>query len=180
MRILQFPLLILTAGMLASTGCRPRSTDDTAGAATAASGDSAFAGVQTRGRDVMGVNQYTSRHVFEDLPDGGRIVLDRDAAADSAAITTIRAHMRDIAAAFARGDFSSPSLVHAREVPGTRTMTELARAITYVAIDRPRGAEVRIRATEPEAVAAVHAFLAFQRSDHRAAGHEHGDSSSSH
>ena len=136
--------------------------------------DTDFAAVQKRGRVAMGVDQYTSTHVFEELPDGGRIVLDRDTAADSAGIATIRAHMRDIAAAFARGDFALPGFVHAREVPGTAEMARLRDRIRYDAVDRPRGAEVRIRADGDEAVRAVHAFLAFQRSDHRAAGHEHG------
>lgn len=136
--------------------------------------DADFAAVQERGRAAMGVDQYTSTHVFEDLPDGGRIVLDRDTAADSAGIATIRAHMRDIAAAFARGDFALPGFVHAREVPGTAEMARLRDRIRYDAVDRPRGAEVRIRAEGDEAVRAVQAFLAFQRSDHRAAGHEHG------
>ncbi len=134
-----------------------------------------FAAVQERGRSAMGVDQYTSRHVFEDLRDGGRIVLDRDEADDTLGIATIRLHMRDIADAFSRGDFAIPGFVHAREVPGTAEMVRLRERIGYEAIDRPRGAEVRIRATDPEALRAVHAFLAFQRADHRAAGHEHGD-----
>ena len=134
--------------------------------------DSAFAALQSRGRGVMGVDQYTSAHVFEDLPDGGRIVLDRDEASDTAGIATIRAHMREIAAEFARGDFSNPGLVHARDVPGTAVMAAHASTLTYAASDRPRGAEVRIRSTDPDAVKAVHEFLAFQRSDHRAAAHE--------
>ena len=41
--------------------------------------------------------------------------------------------------------------------------------ITYEASDRPRGAEVRIRTTDSAAVAAIHAFLAFQRTAHHAA-----------
>jgi hypothetical protein len=135
-------------------------------------GDSAFAAVQERGKGVMGVDQYTSKHVFEDLPDGGRVVLDRDDAADTAAVATIRAHMRDIAAAFQRGDFTAPGLVHAQDVPGTRVMAAKRSAITYEAAERPRGAEVRIRTTDSSAVKAVHEFLAFQRSDHKAAGHE--------
>jgi hypothetical protein len=135
-------------------------------------GDSAFAAVQERGKGVMGVDQYTSRHVFEDLPDGGRVVLDRDDAADTAAVATIRAHMREIAAAFQRGDFTAPGLVHAQEVPGTRIMAASRTAITYAAVDRPRGAEVRIRTTDSSTLKAVHAFLAFQRADHRAAGHD--------
>jgi hypothetical protein len=40
--------------------------------------DSVFAAVQERGAEVMGVDQYTSAHVFEPLPDGGRIVLQRE------------------------------------------------------------------------------------------------------
>jgi len=54
--------------------------------------------MQSRGAHVMGVDQYTSAHVFEDLPDGGRVVLERDDAADTAAIVAIRGHMREIAA----------------------------------------------------------------------------------
>ena len=138
-------------------------------------GDTAFAGVQQRGQSVMGVDQYTSQHVFEDLPDGGRIVLDRDDAADTAAVRTIRAHMRVIEAAFRAGDFTLPGVVHDREVPGTKTMAAKRAAISYTAVDRPRGAEVRIVSSDAAAVAAVHAFLAFQRADHRAAGHDtHG------
>jgi hypothetical protein len=139
--------------------------------------DSAFAEVQERGAAVMGVNQYTSAHVFEDLPDGGRIVLERADPADSAGIATIRAHMRQIAADFTAGDFSKPFAVHALVVPGTRTMAERRDRIAYEATDRPKGAEVRIRTADTQAIAAVHEFLAFQRSDHRAAGHEDMDHS---
>lgn len=137
--------------------------------------DSAFAAVQSRGAGVMGVDQYTSQHVFEDLPDGGRIVLERDDANDSAAVTAIRTHMREIASDFRAGDFTKPFAVHAREVPGTDVLRARRAALQYDVVDRPRGAEVRITTVDPAALQAVHAFLAFQRSDHRAAGHEgHG------
>ena len=128
--------------------------------------------MQTRGAHVMGVDQYTSAHVFEDLPDGGRVVLDRDDPADTAAIVTIRAHMRDIATAFRAGDFTKPFAVHAQTVPGTAVMRARRAAISYEQIDRPRGGEVRIRTNDPEAVAAIHEFLAFQRREHRASSHE--------
>ena len=128
--------------------------------------------MQTRGARVMGVDQYTSAHVFEDLPDGGRVVLDRDDPADTAAIVTIRAHMRDIATAFRAGDFTKPFAVHAQTVPGTAVMRARRAAISYEQIDRPRGGEVRIRTNDPEAVAAIHEFLAFQRREHRASSHE--------
>ena len=129
--------------------------------------DTGFAGLQSRGQNAMGVDQYTSAHRFEPLPDGGRIELQRDST-DHAGVETIRAHMRDIAGRFSRGDFTIPGFVHAREVPGTRVMAARKAQIAYEARDLPGGGEVRIRATDPEAVAAVQEFLAFQRSDHRA------------
>jgi len=130
-----------------------------------------FAAMQTRGARVMGVNQYTSAHVFEDLPDGGRVVLERADASDTAAITTIRAHMRDIAAAFRAGDFTKPFAVHAQTVPGTDVMTARRSVISYDASDRPRGGAVRIRSSDPAAVEAIHQFLAFQRTEHHTASH---------
>ncbi|HEX5632973.1 MAG TPA: hypothetical protein VFX50_07080 [Gemmatimonadales bacterium] len=143
------------------------------GDARPASADSAFAGVQARGEQVMGVDQYTSSHVFEDLPDGGRIVLRRDVE-DTAGVAQIRTHMRDIAARFAAGDFSLPSMVHDRPVPGTGVMAAKRDVIRYVADTLERGAQVRIVTTDTAAVRAVHEFLAFQRMDHRAAGADHG------
>jgi hypothetical protein len=131
-----------------------------------------FAAMQTRGEHVMGVEQYASAHVFEDLPDGGRVVLDRADASDSADIARIRVHMRDIEAAFRAGDFSKPFEVHAQTVPGTAVMTARRAAIRYEAADRPRGGEVRITSSDPVAVSAIHEFLAFQRDAHRAAAHE--------
>lgn len=128
--------------------------------------DSAFAAMQARGQTVMGVDQYASAHVFEDLADGGRIVLDVDDPSDTAGIAAIRQHMWDIAAAFRAGDFAKPFLVHAQDVPGTAIMTARRAGITYEASDRPRGGEVRIRSTDPTAIGAVHEFLAFQRSAH--------------
>lgn len=132
--------------------------------------DSAFAGVQARGQVAMGVNQYTSHHVFEPLPDGGRIELQRGIA-DSAGVTQIRQHMQRIAAQFAGGDFRLPGFVHARSVPGTAAMAAKRTGISYTVEWLPRGAALRVRSRDPAAVRAIHDFLAFQRQDHRASAH---------
>jgi hypothetical protein len=134
-----------------------------------AAADTGFAALQARGRAAMGVDQYTSTHRFDALPDGGRIELQRDTD-DAEGIATIRAHLAGIAQAFAAGDFGTPAAVHAREVPGTATMAARRAAIRYVYRDLPRGGEVRILTADPEAVAAIHAFMAFQRADHHAGG----------
>jgi hypothetical protein len=53
-------------------------------------------------------------------------------------------------------------------------MAARRRAIRYEFRELPRGGEVRITTSDPAALRAVHEFLAFQRSDHRAAGHAAG------
>jgi hypothetical protein len=126
----------------------------------------AFPEVQARGQVAMGVDQYTSSHVFEPLPDGGRIALQRDLE-DSVGVARIREHMARIAGAFAGGDFRLPGFVHAREVPGTTVMRAKRAVIDYTADTLPRGGQLRIRTADPEAVRAVHEFLAFQSQDHR-------------
>lgn len=157
-------------GALAVAGCAPSGTDGQ-GTGDSTRADSAFAAVQARGADprAMGVDQYTSPHRFDALPDGGRVELQR-ASDDSAGVAQIRLHLREIAAAFARGDFDTPAFVHAQRVPGTDVMAAKRGAISYEARDLPRGGEVRITTRDPEALRAVHAFIAFQRGDHRAGG----------
>jgi hypothetical protein len=108
--------------------------------------------------------------VFESRADGGRIEL-QETGDDTAAVTRIRQHLADIAAAFARGDFSAPSLVHLQRVPGTQVMAAKRDAITYRVAPLPRGGEVLITSRDPDAVAAVHEFLAFQRHEHHAGQH---------
>ena len=139
---------------------------------SAASADSAFAALQNRGADprAMGVDQYTSVHVFDALPDGGRIELQR-AVDDSAGVAQIRHHLRTIAGAFAEGDFATPAFVHAREAPGTAVMAAKRSLISYTVRDLPRGAELRITTHDSAAIAAVREFMAFQRMDHHAGGH---------
>jgi hypothetical protein len=131
--------------------------------------DSAFAALQARGEQAMGVNQYTSTHVFDALPNGGRIELQRDVD-DSAGVEQIRRHLAHIAEVFDAGDFSTPAFVHLGEVPGASVMAARRDRIEYFYRDLPRGGEVRIVTDDPEAVRAIHEFMAFQREQHRSGG----------
>ena len=132
--------------------------------------DTSFGAMQKRGKIAMGVDQYTSIHKFDDLPDGGRIELQRDRD-DAAGVQAIREHLRGISSAFSAGDFSTPAFVHMRDVPGTKVMAEKRGAIRYSFRELPRGGELLIATTDRTALAAVHQFLAFQRGEHHAAGH---------
>jgi hypothetical protein len=138
----------------------------------AASTDTGFAAVQSRGEVAMGVDQYSSTHIFEPLADGGRIELQRDEH-DSAGTLQIQQHMRHIASSFAAGDFRLPGFVHARTVPGTDIMSARRSEISYTVEDLPRGGALRLRSANPEVIRAIHDFLHFQRQDHHAAA-RHG------
>ena len=104
--------------------------------------DSSFEALQGRGRVAMGVDQYASKHRFDDLPDGGRIEL-QVVPTDTAGVRAIREHLRGIAGAFQSGDFQTPGFVHAQTVPGTEVMKAKRGRITYRFSDLPGGGEVR-------------------------------------
>jgi hypothetical protein len=149
-------ILVMVAGLALVSCTQQRDTD--------------FDALQTRGHAAMGVDQYTSTHRFDTLEDGGRVELQRDAN-DPRDVATIRAHLKEVMAAFQRGDFQTPAFVHAQEVPGTKVMAARKERITYSYADLPQGGEIRMRTRDPEALRAIHEFVAFQRKDHRAGGH---------
>jgi hypothetical protein len=146
-------------------------------AMAAPAGDSALRALNARGAGVMGVDQWTSQHVFQDLTNGGRIILERDPA-DAAGVRAIRAHLREVAADFARGDFSKPFATHGTgDIPGTAVLAARRAKVRYAMRPRPGGGEVRITTTDPAALKALRAFLKYQRDEHHApatpGGHEH-------
>lgn len=118
---------------------------------------------------AMGVDQTTSTHTFDALPDGGRIELLRDVN-DSLGIAQIRAHLRLIQHAFQAGDFSTPQFVHMQTMPGTAVMAARRNLITYTYHDLPRGGEVVMSTSDASALAAIHEFMGAQRTQHHAMG----------
>ena len=125
--------------------------------------------MQQRGKMAMGVDQTTSTHKFDALPDGGRIELLRDVN-DSLGIAQIRAHLRLIQHAFQAGDFSTPQFVHMQRMPGTAVMAQKRDLITYAYHELPRGGEVVMKTTDAIALAAIHDFMGAQRTEHHATG----------
>lgn len=152
--------------LIALTACGGTTVSRDRSSGAGADSDRAFTRVQSRGHDAMGVDQYTSLHHFESLPDGGRISLQRDPG-DSVGVAQIRGHMGVIAKAFAEGNFALPGLVHDREVPGTSEMAARRSRINYSVETLPGGGQLRLTTVDSTALSAIHEFLAFQRRDHR-------------
>jgi hypothetical protein len=129
--------------------------------------DQHLADVNRRGEQVMGFDQEKTTHHFYLYSDGGAIDVGVNDAADKTNLDAIRAHLPHIAMLFSNGNFEAPMLVHDTNVPGTARMGKLKDRITYRYAETPKGGRVNIMTTDGEAVAAVHAFLKFQITDHK-------------
>lgn len=136
--------------------------------ATAGQSDTAFKAMDTRHGEVVGTDPMALEHQFVSQPDGGDIILERQIHEDMG-INQIRAHLLLISRSFARGDFSLPGFVHEKPVPGTVVMAQRAGQISYTVEDLPHGGVVHIRTEDPEALKAIHSFIAFQIAEHRTA-----------
>jgi hypothetical protein len=123
--------------------------------------------LKKRGAAAMGFDQDTTRHAFTVESDGGSIAVDVKDAADATTRDEIRAHLREIAKAFSKGDFSKPFQTHGEVPPGVRVMIEKKDAIAYTYAETPLGAIVRIRTRDSQALDAIHAFLDYQTRAHR-------------
>jgi hypothetical protein len=124
------------------------------------------AGVEARGDHAMGFDHRKTTHHFLLRQDGGVIEVTANDPADAASRDAIRMHLAHIAVMFSKGDFSAPMFIHDRVPPGVPAMKKRRTAIHYAFEDVPRGGRVRIRTTDPAAIAAVHEFLRFQIEDH--------------
>ena len=120
-------------------------------------------------RAVMGFDQDRTTHHFLLRPDGGVISVEVKDATDTKNRDAIRSHLPHIALMFGSGNFAAPMLVHeSASVPGTTVMAAKKDAVRYQYAETPKGGRVTITTTDPEALEAVHAFLRYQITEHKA------------
>jgi hypothetical protein len=122
--------------------------------------------MKQRGAQAMGFDQDTTTHHFRLTRTGGAIEVSTNEASDTAGRDQIRAHLEEIAAEFAEGNFEKPFMTHAEVPPGTETMKRLAAKIHYSFKKTARGGVVRIEAADSAARDAVHEFLRYQITEH--------------
>lgn len=125
------------------------------------------AGIDQRGDGVMGFSHQRTVHHFLKAPEGGTIQVEVTDSADTESLQQIRSHLAEVARQFSAGDFSMPREIHDRILPGVPVMIERKEAIAYRYEEMEHGGRVVIRTADPEAVAAIHAFLEAQIGDHR-------------
>ena len=122
--------------------------------------------MKAHGKEAMGFDQDTTTHHFSLTSDGGAIAVDVNVPTDEVGRDQIRAHLKEIAVAFKQGDFGKPLMTHGELPPGVPVLQRLKAEISYVYADTDRGGIVRITTANPEALAALHAFLKYQIAEH--------------
>lgn len=125
------------------------------------------AGMNQRGAQVMGFDQDKTTHHFYLYTDGGAIDVSVKETSDKTNLDAIRSHLPHIAMMFGQGNFEAPMLVHDTNVPGTAEMAKLKDRLTFKYTETSKGGRVDMTTTDADALAAVHAFLTFQISDHK-------------
>ena len=117
--------------------------------------------------DTFGMSHDATHHNFRLLKDGGAIELRANDAKDQATVDVIRKHLHAVTASFAKNDFSTPMFVHGHTPDGVAEMKELQRNSRYRYEDVDGGGRIRMTATDPKALAAIHDFMKFQVTEHR-------------
>jgi hypothetical protein len=116
----------------------------------------------------MGFDQERTAHHFLLFKDGGAIDVSVKDSGDTKNREAIRSHLPHIAMMFGRGNFDAPMLVHdSANIPGTKVMAARKDTIRYQYAETSNGGRVAIVTSDPEALAAVHAFLNYQIAEHK-------------
>lgn len=124
------------------------------------------AALKARGALAMGFDQDRTAHQFRTTATGGSIEVEVKDPADTTSLDQVRSHLKEIAGAFAKGDFAKPFQTHAEVPPGVPAMERLKAGIRYKYEQTDRGGAVRITTSDREALVAIHEFLAYQAREH--------------
>jgi hypothetical protein len=125
-----------------------------------------MAQMKKQGDLAMGFDQDKATHHFRLNADGGTIQVTANDPKDAVTLDAIQAHLQEIAASFAKGDFEKPLMTHGEEPPGVPVMRRLQAQIRYTYEALPLGGIVHIRTANAEAIGAIHEFLRYQIREH--------------
>jgi hypothetical protein len=138
--------------------------------------------VAARGAEVMPFDLDRTTHVFTATPDGGvqTVVADEP---DETQVSLVRAHLREEADRFARGDFGDPARIHGEDMPGLAELRAGHHEISVAYDEVGGGARLTYRTDDAALVDALHRWFDAQVADHGdhaehgrhgASGHDEG------
>ena len=121
--------------------------------------------VAARSATVMPFDLERTTHLFQARADGGVQTVTSDDA-DPRQVTLVQDHLRQQAAAFAKGDYSSPAAIHGNDMPGLAELSAGSSRVQVIYEEARNGATLRYVTSDSMLVGAVHRWFAAQRSDH--------------
>lgn len=123
--------------------------------------------VSERGKDVMPFSLPATTHIFSKTAEGGVQQVIAKKADDTAQVKLVRQHLQEIRAQFLKGDFSGPSHIHGKDMPGLAELREAKPGQVDIAYkDVQGGAKLTYKTANTSLVAALHKWFDAQLSDH--------------
>ena len=117
---------------------------------------------------TMGFDMDKTAHHFSLFEDGGAIAVSVKDKSDKTNLDAIRQHLSHITMMFGEGHFEMPMEVHeTKEMPGIADLAKMKDKIKYTYAETSTGGRVDIVTKDKDALAAVHAFLKYQITDHK-------------
>lgn len=115
---------------------------------------------------VMPFDVSRTVHIFAMTDSGGvqRVVVKDKS--DTTQIEQIRAHLRQEAGRFQRGDYSDPAKLHGADMPGLKELQRDAGHIKVTYTELPDGAAIEFRTTDLQLLTAIHRWFGAQLSEH--------------
>jgi hypothetical protein len=122
--------------------------------------------VRELGAAVMPFDLDATLHVFIKTPDGGeQVVIARDPT-ETTQVELVRRHLHALSIEFSLGRFDDPIAIHGPDMPGVDVLRASTGSMAIVYFDVPAGSLITYRTSDPEVVAAIHAWFDAQVADH--------------
>lgn len=151
----------------AAVGCSSSPSSAPSSPAPSSSADTARQEqVARNGAAVMPFDLDRTTHRFIPAPDGLLQEVVSDVPRDPEQIRLIREHLTSEAERFRRGDYGDPANIHGTAMPGLQELTTGAPRIEISHAERPDGAALTFRTTDPQLIDALHRWGAAQIADH--------------
>jgi hypothetical protein len=123
--------------------------------------------VSERGKDVMPFSLPATTHIFSKTSEGGVQQVIAKKADDTAQVKLVRQHLQEIRAQFLNGDFSGPSHIHGKDMPGLAELRDAKPGQVVIAYrDVQGGAELTYKTANASLATALYKWFDAQLSDH--------------
>ena len=133
--------------------------------------------VAERGSHVMTFDLEKTTHIFTKTETGGILQVIVKNKSDADQVKLIREHLSEISREFSQGNFSKPTQVHGKDMPGlAKLKTAKPDQIKIVYREFPDGAQINFSTELPQFIKAIHQWFDAQLRDHArhvVPGHQH-------